>query len=509
MEARGSVEHSAQHWHTLDALWRRGSLSHLLDQTQLEIYNFIRSSKSKTVYVNASRQLGKSFVDVVIAIEDCLRNPGARVNYIAKTFGSLKKMIEQTMGFIIEQAPPDCRPVFNVSESRWQFPVDGPAVHGFIQLVGADETRGADRCRGGSVVTNIVDEAGFIDCLEYLLNSVIKPMGLRSDAVTILSSSPAFTPDHYSCEIEDACYANGALIKRDYWSPGLLSFSEKTAFLEAEARALNLTVEQFKKTTTYRREYGCERVLDETLAVVPEFAEAKDRIVVERHRPPHYDLYISIDPGMDDLTGILFAVTDFRRSRLIVEHELLLAKANTRDIFNAISGVLASCYPSTYEDKRSMLLNEANGIKDVHYVVRPYSTIADDTHKRLSADLHEYHGFSCSPAAKDDSEGAINLMRLTIQAGQTEIHPRCTGLVRQLSNAVRVKPGGDMARSKRDGHYDLVDAFKYLVRSWNRSHNPYPDDFDFDPQTETRRERPKPQTLGQVMLRGTNIGRRR
>ena len=100
METRGDVSHETETWATLDALWRVGSLEHLLDETQLDIYRFVRESPSKTVYVSAARQLGKSFAMVVIALEDCLRNPGKRVNYVAKTFGSLKKMVEQTMDFI-------------------------------------------------------------------------------------------------------------------------------------------------------------------------------------------------------------------------------------------------------------------------------------------------------------------------------------------------------------------------------------------------------------------------
>ncbi len=500
---RGDVTHDAETWEYLDDLWRRGSLEHLLDETQLEIYRFIRTSRSSTVYVDAARQLGKSFVDVVIALEDCLRNPGKRVNYVAKTFGSLKKMIEQTMGFIVDQAPPECCPVFVVSESRWEFPLDGPAKGAFVQLVGADEHRGADRCRGGSVVTNIVDEAGFIDCLEYLLNSVIKPMGRRTGAKTILSTSPAFSPDHYSCEIEDICAANGSLIVKDYWAPGMQSHEEKVRFLESEAKALNMTVEKFKATTTFRREYMCERVLDETLAVVPEFAGVRQSICVERERPPFFDLCVSVDPGMDDFTGVLFAITDFRRAKLVIEHELLLAKANTATIAEESFKVMRDHYGV------GLIIKGGLTTIDPASERKPYWFVVDDPHKRISADLWNYHHLSAGPAMKDDSEAAINVMRVEIGGMNIEINPRCVNLIRQLANAVRTKPGGDMARSKRDGHYDLVAALKYLVRHWDKTHNPYPPGYGFDPQRQTQRQKPPRATLGEVMLRGTSLARRR
>ena len=43
-ETRGSVTHSRETWQTLDELWRRGSLEHLLDSNQLGIYALIFAS---------------------------------------------------------------------------------------------------------------------------------------------------------------------------------------------------------------------------------------------------------------------------------------------------------------------------------------------------------------------------------------------------------------------------------------------------------------------------------
>lgn len=504
-ETRGDVTHEAETWRTIEDSWRAGDLAYLLDETQLEIYEFVRNCVIKTVYVSAARQLGKSFVDVVIALEDCIRNPGKRVNYIAKTFGALKKMLEQTMELIIVQAPAELRPVFNEAKSRWVFPKDGPARGAFIQLVGADEVRGADTARGGSVVTNIVDEAGFINCLEYLLNSVIKPMGRRTGAKTILSTSPAFSPDHHSCEVEDTALKNGALIMRDYWAPGMLTREQKEQFLADEAKAVALTVEQFMATTTFRREYMCERVLETALAVVPEWPSVRVDIIEAGRvavRAPFWDLYISGDPGMDDLTGILFAAGDFRRSKLVIEHELLLAKANTQTIADAMGELMREHYPCTPDDTRAVKMKSLRLVSkdDFAYVVAPFSAVFDDPGKRLCADMYTYHGLQFAPALKDDREAAINVMRLELASLHIEIHPRCVNLIRQLGTAVRTKPGGDLARSKKDGHYDLIAALWYLVRSWNKRHNPYPVDYGFDPQTMARREVPKVRrTMAQVL----------
>lgn len=504
-ETRGDATHERETWVTLDDCWRAGDLTHLLDETQLELYWFVRNNPSKTIFVDAARQLGKSFVMVVVSLEDCIRNPSKRVNYIAKTFGALKKMLEQTMAFIVAQAPPELRPAFVTSDSRWSFPKDGPARGAFVQLVGADEVGGADTARGGSVVTNIVDEAAFIACLQYLLDSVIKPMGRRTGAKTVLCTSPAFSPDHYSCEVQDACIRNGANITRNYWSPGMQSLEDKERFIRDEAAAAGLSVEAFMATTTFRREYMCERVLETSLAVVPEWPEVRMRVVEAgrvAQRPPFWDLYISGDPGMDDLTGILFAFSDWKRNRLVIEHELLLAKANTQTIADAMGELMREHYPCEPDDTRAVRLKALRLVskEDFAFVVQPYSAVFDDPGKRLCADMHTYHGLQFSPALKDDREAAINAMRLELSALRVEIHPRCVNLVRQLGTAVRVKPGGDLARSKKDGHYDLIAALWYLVRSWDRQHNPYPVGYGIDPKTMVVRDTPKrSRTLAEVL----------
>ena len=495
-ETRGDTTHDRATWALVEDSWRAGDLRYLLDETQLELHAFVQTAEGRLIYLSAARQLGKSFVDLVIAIEACIANPGKRVNYIAKTFGSLKKMMEESMQLIISQAPPELRPVFLESKSRWVFPYDGPARGAFIQLVGADEIRGADTARGGSVVLNIIDETGFIACLEYLLNSVVKPMGRRTFAKTVLSTSPALTPDHYSCEVEDICAANGTLITRDYWAPGVASREEKERFLASEAKDAGLTVAQFMEGSTFLREYMCQRIIDTNLAVIPEWPKHREAIKEAGRvavRPAFWDLMVAGDPGMDDLFGILFAITDFRRSKLIIENELLLTKPNTQTVADAMAELMREHYPANPDDERAVKVKSIRLVssEDFAFVVKPYSATFDDAGKRLCADMFQYHGLQFSPYTETDREASINVMRLEVQKESIEIHPRCTNLIRQLGAAIRTKPGGDMARSKKDGHFDLIAALRQLVRRWDKTRNPYPPDWGFDPHTQARRDLPK------------------
>ncbi len=504
-ETRGGTTHSAETWRTLDELWRHGSLEHLLDANQLAIYVQIFACLVLQFVIEASRKIGKSYLLSAIAFEAALQNPGKRINYAAPSGKEAIEITHPIMSQIAALAPEDCRPIWKPSIGHWEFPNGA-----FIVLFGADDQAAADRGRGPESVLNIVDEGAFCPVLFYLLESVLAPQTLQTAGRTIIGSTPPVSPGHEFADVADNAAALGAYVHRDIYSHGRMTHAEIDAYLTQRAQSRGLTLEAYKLTTDYLREYGAQRVLDSNLAVVPEFPNAKAHIVVARPRPPHFDLYIAGDPGMDDLTGILFAVCDFRRSKLLIEHELLLTKANTKAIAEAVQDTMAEHYASTFEDRSSTVINAVKGEKGIWYVKRPYSAVIDDSSKRVCADLHEYHGLSFAPALKDDREASINVMRLEVQAHNVEIHPRCIHLVRQLGNAVRVKQGGDMARSKKDGHFDLIAALRYLIRSWTRTHNPYPDDYGFDPATMTRRDGPRSkQSLANALLSGTNVGRSR
>jgi len=59
----------------LEALWRRGQLSWLLDANQLELYNLFHTSNFKIQTWLLARRSGKSYTLCVMAIEQCLRHP--------------------------------------------------------------------------------------------------------------------------------------------------------------------------------------------------------------------------------------------------------------------------------------------------------------------------------------------------------------------------------------------------------------------------------------------------
>ncbi len=450
-----------------------------------------------------SRQRGKSFAAIFDDLMFANRTPGAICRYLGQTGDSAAAIFGPTMDQIMAicPLPKRERPApYNDNDSfgaRSQMLWDNGAS---LVLSGTDNDT-FRRQRGPRSHRITYDEAAFYPKLREVTET-LNPTLTRTGGSPLYLSTPPITPDHMFAELYETASSIGRSEHETLYQNPQLTPEEIEAVIGKAAAERNETIEKFKKSTYFRREYMAEICLDSELAVVPEFPDVREAIVVERERPPHYDLYLSVDPGLGDMTGVLFAVSDFRRAKLVIEHELLFRGANTATISKEVFAVLEAHYGATFE----VIKGIRKLAKDSP---RPFSFVVDDDQEQVCMDLHEYHGISASKAVKDSSEAAINLMRLAISGLEIEINPRCVNLIRQLGNAVRKAPGGDMTRSKRDGHWDLIAALKYMVRSWSRGHNPYPLNYGFDPRTQVRRDQPRPVSLGDIMLRGTSLSRKR
>ena len=163
-----------------------------------------------------------------------------------------------------------------------------------------------------------------------------------------------------------------------------------------------------------------------------------------------------MDPGFQDRTGILFGYWDFLGARLVIQDEILLHRANTQDIAQAI------------HEKEEKLW----GLEK-----KPYMRISD-VDLRLISDLWNMHQLQFAPTRKEDSLGAINVLRNMVQTSQIVIYPHCVHLIRQLEHATWNRKATDFIRGGDvDGHFDLVAALKYMTRNINRQRNPYPDTY--------------------------------
>src|SRR5437868_3927517 len=88
-----------------NALWREGELSWKLDHLQRSIRHNILSNESEKVLILSSRQIGKSFVSVVMALEFCIKNPGCIVRIMAPTLKQVSDIVNDNLTPICFDAP--------------------------------------------------------------------------------------------------------------------------------------------------------------------------------------------------------------------------------------------------------------------------------------------------------------------------------------------------------------------------------------------------------------------
>jgi hypothetical protein len=439
---------------TVATLWRRGNLRFKLDETQLKIREALDSSPERKFFLLCSRRLGKSFMLLCRAFEVCLQNPGARVLFLAPWAKDARDIATDIATQILDDCPEDVRPEYKAQDKEFVFKHVGRG-DSVLRLRGVNgET--AESLRGPGANLIIADECGQMDNLRHVISSVAMPMLMTTGGRIILATTPPTSPGHDSVLVYEDLASRNAAVKFTILDNPRVSDLVKGEFLrEAGERPDEvqdiLARKRPPRTTAARREYFCEFVTDASLAVLPEWTkEVQAELVVARERPPHYDAYVSMDPGMQDRTGLLFAYWDFRRGRLVVEDESLLPGPNTTRIAQEITTREKALWPNK----------------------EPYLRISD-VDLRLIADLWDRSRLRFVQAQKQDSLGAINLVRTMIQARELEVHPRCKHLVRQMENAIWNTKATDFARSQ-EGHFDLVAALKYLCRHVNKHHNPYP-----------------------------------
>ncbi len=452
-----------------DELWRLGEISWKLDPEQLAIYEQIRGTLGKLFVVEGARKIGKSFVHGLICLETAQKNPGKQINWAGSTADAVTKILKPILEELSADAPADVKGSFHAETGQWRLPNKA-----FIQIFGAVNRAACERGRGPSAILNVLDESGFIDWLEYLCDSILSPQLRRVKrsvgtfvGMTLLVSTSPYTPSHHFCTIADSAAADGAYVNKTIYDSGFETREEIEAYIASEAKKKNMGVDQFKSTSTFKREYLSQRVVDESVVVIPEAHAALPFIVGAHERPLGFDEYIykrvSTDLGIIDKTACLFGYADFSAGVLVIESELVLEKPNTKGLASAVRA----------EEQRLW----CNGLDWAES--RRLSRVMDDPQGREVMNLQELEKLRFECATKHDRDASINLVRTLVQTHRLKIHPSCTNLIRELLGAERTKDGSDFKRDKF-GHQDCLAALLYWCRDFNHRlvHNPYPSDFD-------------------------------
>jgi hypothetical protein len=403
---------------------------------QRHVLERFHASTARRFVLCCSRRDGKSTLCCTLALGVCLQQARAQVRYAAPTSKMGRTIVEPLMRELLTDCPPEALPVYGKLDGVWRFPSTGAELH----LVGCDNG-GHERLRGAGLDLGILDEAGFIDELDYVVKSILQPQTLTTGGRLLLASTPSKTPAHdftaYCTEAE----ARGSYVHRTIYDSPHISDAQRAEFM-AEAGGA--------ESSNWRREYLARFVVDESSAVVPEFARHEDAVVTELERPLYFDSYVAMDVGYHDLTVALLGYYDFTRARVVVEDEVVLARATSDVIDAAVAAREEALWPGLV----------------------PYMRVVDAP-PLVIAELNR-DGRPWVPTRKDAKDAQVNALRRAVAEHKLAIHPRCTTLRAHLRHAVWNTARTSYARSAGSGHFDAVDAAVYLVRAVDQSRNPYP-----------------------------------
>lgn len=436
-------------------LWARGDLKYLFHETQLKIHEALLTSKRRKFFLLCSRRLGKTFMLLALCFSEALKKPRSRIVFLAPTGKHASQIATDTALQLLQDCPDEFKPEYRSQAKEFWFKNGS-----IIRLQGVNGEHAAD-LRGGASDLVVLDECGQMDNLQHVSSDVVMPMTMTTNGRILFATTPPTTSGHDSAAIYEDLAKDGCAVKFTILDAPHVTNEIKREYLieagELEAEVDDILAKKTDpKTTTALREYFCEFVTDASKAVVPEFTlQAQREIVREYPRADYFDAYTALDPGFEDRTGILFAWYDFINARIIIEDEALLHRATTLDIAQVI------------KEKETALWGEWKEPRRVC-----------DVDLRLAADLRTMHDLSFTTARKEDSLGAVNLLRTDVKQRRLVINPRCVHTIRQLKDAIWNNKATDFARAGErsiDGHYDLLAALKYLTRFIDRHRDPYPE----------------------------------
>lgn len=427
-------------------LWQRGVLSWKLHETTLSMYNAYHNCDSVLFVINCSRRTGKTYLLCLLAIEYALKNPRSNIIFVAPTAVMVKTIITPLMREILSDCPKSIMPGWKAQDKCYMFK-NGSELH----IAGTDNER-AELIRGQTSNLILIDEAREIDRLQYIVTDILIPTTMTTSGRIIIASTPPSSFSHDFVSYVERAKITGSYIHKNILDNPMLTDEQKQKYIDELGG---------RDSTACRRELFAEIITDPTVAVIPEFTEEKEKLLVkETVRPPYFDAYVGLDVGFNDNSGVLFAYWDFIEASLVIEDELLLNRMTTLDLATKI------------KEKETLLwLTKA-----------PYSRISD-TDLIVIADLSRLHGLIFTPTRKDNKEAAINNLRMLIGSNKLIIHPRCKNLIAQLHGAIWNKNKTDFIRTTQDGHFDLVSALIYMSRNIHRNKNPFPPGLGLDINT--------------------------
>lgn len=443
-------------------LWHRGDLEFKCHPVQKEMRDVFYKSEANTTNVwLLARQSGKSTLLAILSLEICLRKKNSVVKILTDTKIHVQTIFEPIFNELLDDCPDTLKPVFYKKDYKYVFHNGSQ-----IQLAGTDNKH-YERLRGQKSSAVFVDEAGFCNELDYVVRSVLLPTTTHTGGKIVLATTPPDEEVHDFYTFVEEAEHNNTLIKKTIDDNPLLSKEQKEKIAAKMGG---------RHTNQFRREYLVELIRSEHNVVFPEFNEELiKKITQDWPVPPCYDSYVSMDLGFKDLTAVLFGYYDFKKDKIVFQDEILLHGKDFQ---------LPKLLSLIEEKEKELWYHQVtNEVKEPLIRVSDVNPIATNEITKLS------HGrIRFSTPKKDDKQAAINYLRVLLAQEKIIINPRCKNLIMHIKNCKwsKNKVEKQFARSEAFGHYDLVDAAIYFVRSVNTKKNPYPADYNLNLRSEDK-----------------------
>jgi hypothetical protein len=449
--------------------WSRGLLGWKLLPHQYQLDEAINAAAARpevSVYVmECARRFGKTTTLLKNFLEWGLRNKRWQMRWAATTAQSCREFVHPIMAELTADCPSDLRPQWRTKDGCYIFPSTGAQLY----VRGTDSPRDRERLRGTRCDRGAIDEAGYVHEVEYILKSILLPQTLTCGGKIFLLSNAPKSPQHEFCAIADEAKLEGRYSK--------LTIDDNTHMTDAQ-RVQAERDSGGRESTTFRREYLCERVTDSNLAIVPEWREAKgfsvqefsptnDKLGIYHHR------YRSLDHGLGkDLTACLWGYYNFPEARLYIEDERQIngPKMTTEGIAELVREVEAarpeyrSCHRSVADNNNPLLLADLGSTHGIHF------TPVGEGSRVPGMEQSDY----LAGRPKENLDAMVNQMRLFISGGRLVVHPRCQYLLLCLEGGLWEEKKRMWSHHKKLGHYDHLAALMYLIRALDEHSNPIP-----------------------------------
>lgn len=433
---------------TIEA-WRRGTLAYQLRPTQRRAYDWWNANDAMLSVIHWRRGAGKTWLFLTIAFEYMAKNPGARLVYAAPSREQAKQIVIPTAQLIIPKIlPDDIKPRWSATDHAYTHPNGSRCV-----VDGADDEHG-DHLRGPFAHLVFMDESGFWRYCEHVYRSVLYPQVQRTGGRMLCASTSPESPHHEFVGLIDEAKREGAYTRLPLDEDETIHQFERDRI--AAQFSKNRDPIDGRKSTSFRREYGCEIVTEAESAVLPEFD--MEQHVREVPRVEFWDGYTSIDLGMQDFSHGLAAWYDFDSATVVIEDEVCLNSSPVSVLAPHIIAMERRAFGATAPRTR---------VSDNHPL-----EIAEFGRQHLLQPELVPRELVFSAANNRNPEALINRCRSMLVNGRIAIHPRCKELIKQCQGGLWNRRRTDFERIPGLGHLDGVMSLVYLLDVVDYAHNP-------------------------------------